>query len=64
MIRLTKFKVTVEFSVLVRKETVENDEASLEEMEKIQADVVKLANEGNLVMAGLENQLVEIEVNN
>lgn len=52
------------FAVLVRKETKENDEVSLEEMEKIQADIVKLSNEGNLIIAGLENQLAEIEVNN
>lgn len=46
--------------MLVRKETTDN--ATLEELEKIQADIVKLSNEGNLVIAGLENQLDEMEV--
>lgn len=51
-----------EFSVLVQKEVSENDDVTLEAIEEMQADIVKLSNEATVVIAGLENKLAEVEV--
>ncbi|XP_055296379.1 synaptonemal complex protein 1-like [Sitodiplosis mosellana] len=53
----------IEALLLAQKEVSENDEASLKSVEKMQADIVKISNEATLMIAGLENQLIEIEKN-
>lgn len=50
------------FVVLAQREVEENDEASLKAIEEMQADIVKISNEATLIIAGLENQLTELDV--
>lgn len=48
--------------MLAQKEVTGSDEFCLKSIEEMQADIVKMSNEATLMIAGLENELTEIEV--
>lgn len=49
-------------SVLAQLELAKNDKRNLEEIEELQADMVKTSNEIPIISAGHENRLKELEV--
>ncbi|XP_031626714.1 structural maintenance of chromosomes protein 1A [Contarinia nasturtii] len=53
----------VEALLLAQDEVSENDSVCLEKIEKMQGDIVKTSNEATLMIAGLENRLIELEKN-
>lgn len=48
--------------MLVQSEMAQNDEVTLKSIEDLQADIVKTSNEATLMVAGLENQMTELQV--
>lgn len=48
--------------MIAQDEVAKNDAFCLKKIEEMQCDIVKTSNEATLMIAGLENRLIELEV--